>query len=444
MVTDDIDPTGIQSLLFTGWERLPHLGLVPFRFRGGDPLRGVRALLPSLAFGLPTSAEPRTTAVQLLLSARGLRTLGASPAAIQGLGREFAAGMTAEPSRLRLGDSADSVASWSWSDSSVDGLLLVYGETEEDTARLATTLAETSGLDADMVEPLRLPEHQREHFGFRDGLTNVRLRAGGSRRAEIVADGELLMGRAGVHGEVSGRGVLAQDGTLVAIRRLTQDVAGFWSPFREAARGDDTQAIALAAKAVGRWPNGMPLEPGQEREPSTEGQALSTLSFVDDPRGVGCPLGAHIRRSNPRSSLTENPELSSKIVAQHRLLRRGRIYGPPPPASAYPRGLDEIMRGQDASGDEAERGLLFVALCSDVRRQFEFVHQSWSAHPKFLDLRDETDPVISGPRTRFSIPTETFRRVLDGLGGAVGVRAGGYFLLPREGAIRRLVDGTPT
>ena len=53
-------------------------------------------------------------------------------------------------------------------------------------------------------------------------------------------------------------------------------------------------------------------------------------------RGDRCPVGSHIRRTNPRDGLMPNTEDSLLVADRHRLLRRGRAYGPPVAASFDP------------------------------------------------------------------------------------------------------------
>ena len=47
---------------------------------------------------------------------------------------------------------------------------------------------------------------------------------------------------------------------------------------------------------------------------------------MDDPEGLRCPIGAHIRRANPRAGLSSSTVSEEMIVARHRILRRGRPY----------------------------------------------------------------------------------------------------------------------
>lgn len=155
---------------------------------------------------------------------------------------------------------------------------------------------------------------------------------------------------------------------------------------------------------------------------------------VDDPQGLACPLGAHIRRANPRDSLLPADPQEQRITNRHRLLRRGRSYE-----------------------TKDEKGLLFMALCGDLERQFEFVQQTWIGSPSFHGLPGERDPLLAqwpGPSAAgedacphggattgaFTIPTAAGPIVLKGLPSFVTVKAGGYFFLPSRSALRYLAN----
>ncbi|HEU4534985.1 MAG TPA: peroxidase, partial [Polyangiaceae bacterium] len=114
---------------------------------------------------------------------------------------------------------------------------------------------------------------------------------------------------------------------------------------------------------------------------------------------------------------------------KHRLLRRGRLYGPPPPADG---------------DDGADRGLLFVALNANLRRQFEFVQQTWLNNPKFGGLGEEDDPLVGarqGGGAHFTVPREPLRERHHALPRFVWPRGGGYFFLPGLRALRYLAEG---
>ena len=117
--------------------------------------------------------------------------------------------------------------------------------------------------------------------------------------------------------------------------------------------------------------------------------------------------------------------------AADRILRRGRPYGL---AVADP-------PNQPGEEPDAERGLLFICLNSDIERQFEFVQQTWLNNPFFAGLNGEVDPVVGTPpppNGPFTVPADPIRRRLAGLGGYVTVRGGAYFFLPGIRALRYL------
>jgi len=170
---------------------------------------------------------------------------------------------------------------------------------------------------------------------------------------------------------------------------------------------------------------------------------------------VRCPLGAHVRRSNPRNA--DLPPGKSGLIARlirtlgfdavalgndlvastrfHRLVRRGRAYG----ARITPA---EALSG--ALADD-ESGLHFVCLNANIGRQFEFVQAAWIAGTKFAGMAGEGDPLLGHrqpaldgcPTDVFSIPQpDGPDRRLTALPAFVTVRGGAYFFLPGIRALR--------
>ena len=180
---------------------------------------------------------------------------------------------------------------------------------------------------------------------------------------------------------------------------------------------------------VGRTTAGDPIvrmrpEPieGIATDPETVWE--NQFTYESDPEGIACPFGAHIRRANPRNAdlPSDARRLLRRIVRVlgfgsrgprddllsstrfHRILRRGREYGP--------RILvDDILGGASRDGDgaergmsetelNAERGLRFICLNANISRQFEFIQTAWIENPKFDGL-DERDPSAGWARTNF-------------------------------------------
>lgn len=177
-------------------------------------------------------------------------------------------------------------------------------------------------------------------------------------------------------------------------RQLAQDVAGFWRYLDERSGGDPDARARLGAKLVGRWPSGAPITRTDGPTDPLDPRLALDNDFGYDPQdryGLACPVGAHIRRTNPRNSLGALPDDELALGAQpddalrrrhlHRIIRRGRVYGP---------GLDRPLDGDDGQA----RGLLFLGLCANLERQFEFIQRTWCNNAKFASLYDDVDPLI--------------------------------------------------
>ena len=104
---------------------------------------------------------------------------------------------------------------------------------------------------------------------------------------------------------------LGRHGSFVVYRKLQQDVAGFWRALRDEAirrtgSPDPSYMIWLAAKMVGRWPSGAPMVDTPHRD-DPERALTNAFEYGGDADGVRCPIGAHIRRTNPRDDLKPYP-----------------------------------------------------------------------------------------------------------------------------------------
>ncbi|WP_192181097.1 cytochrome P450 [Mesorhizobium amorphae] len=301
-----------------------------------------------------------------------------------------------------------------------------------------------------------------EHFGFADGISQPIVRgttraSRGAAPMHLVAPGEFLFGYRDEHGfypaspSVSAArdrsGILSQvrrsrpipglpppprdfgrNGSFLVVRQFEQHVDIFNDYCRRAAARVATEtgnqsatSEWVAAKMLGRWQNGSSLV----RNPDHPGRVVDNNFAIgaEDPQGHRCPLGAHIRRSNPRDSLGEDRETEINIGKRHRILRVGRTY-----------------EKQDSESGKAEKGLLFMCLNADIERQYEFIQQTWVSSTSFQGLVGEKDPTI-GARDqggRFTIPSWEKVTILGEIPQFVTTKGGGYFFMPSRSSLRYL------
>ncbi|HLI82003.1 MAG TPA: hypothetical protein VKV03_18570, partial [Candidatus Binataceae bacterium] len=220
------------------------------------------------------------------------------------------------------------------------------------------------------------------------------------------------------------------NGTYLVFRKLQQDVEGFWSfvnahsPQMPGLNAKQQREL-FAAKMIGRWRSGAPLalspdSPGSKPE-------NKFLYMSDDPDGLSCPIGAHIRRANPRDSLSMPPQRSLQSTRRHRIIRRGRSFCEP-------------ARPFTPKNPQFDRGLYFIALNANLRRQFEFIQQSWLNDPGFNGLDNDADPIAGGNagKGQFTIQDKPLNRRISGIQSFVTVKGGGYFFLPSIRALKFL------
>ncbi|KOX18807.1 peroxidase [Saccharothrix sp. NRRL B-16348] len=274
---------------------------------------------------------------------------------------------TAEEAARANGDTGDSApAHWLFgrADQRVHAVVTVASD---DPTRLAGTARDLDVLDTllgvAMVHEQRaatLPGDRRgrEHFGYKDGISQPGVRGFHHEDAErpghrsgragtlLVNAGEFVFG----HPAESARPHAAAwltDGSIQVVRRLTQDVDGWQDAVERHGRGPEL---------IGRHPDGRPL---------ATSLGHNDFDYSDDPAGTATPCPAHIRKTNPRSFTHRTPR-------EHRILRRGIPFGP---AGTGP--------AESGPTDDGERGLMFVAHCTSLAEQFEHIQRTWARNPDF-------------------------------------------------------------
>ncbi|MFL6208912.1 MAG: Dyp-type peroxidase [Pyrinomonadaceae bacterium] len=466
----ELERQDIQGLVMSGYA---HLSCVCYLLLRVADAAGARRWLAQLAAEVTTAeGKQEGTSLNVAFTHRGLARLGFTSETLATFSRPFREGM-ATPHRSRiLGDADDNAPDqWDWGGAEAkdaDMLLLLFAadETTLDAlrARQRANFTPSGVVEFLALEAGRQPD-SHEHFGFADGMGQPAL-AGSPQAAKaaarnLVNDGEVLLGHSNAYGKPADSPQvpaasdpqhllpdappladiansapamrdLGHNGTYLVFRQLAQHVADFYHYLDEATRrldGQLDQAACgrLAAKFVGRWPNGAPLT----LSPASDDPALSDaddFGYNDtDARGFACPIGSHIRRANPRDSLGPDPQTALTSANRHRILRRGRSYGH---RAADPRVDDGIARG-----------LHFICLNSDIERQFEFVQQTWINNPVFGGLNGEVDPLIGHLDKGDEIMTvqaDPLRTRVHDLRRFITVKGGAYFFLPGIKALRHI------
>ncbi len=337
----------------------------------------------------------------------------------------------------------------------------------------------------------------KEHFGFSDGIGDPvfegqfdpaeegKVVVG---RGKLMADqswkplatGEFLLGHVDESQQLPPAAMptlFKRNGTFMVYRKLHQNVGSFHGYIDRSAElyrrvvgvsSSDEARETIKAKMVGRWSDGIPLMaaptwrdwqafraswadiPALRAKPgprSAEDRArldeyarmLIDFKYREDQKGIKCPLGAHIRRANPRDMLDPTIESSdpkdwngSVLNNRRRVLRRGLPYGESSP---------------DAPTDDGEHGIVLMAVCADLFRQFEFIQQQWFQYGLDFNVGNDTCPILGNREgdAKFVIPAAPESGdppfICAGIPQFVTVRGGEYFFIPSMTALRMIAMG---
>lgn len=483
---EGIEVEDVPTPLFGALSHLPCSTVLFVRFgyqEGRDWLRHVRQ---HVTYGASRDAS---TAMVLGLTNTGLQRLGLRPEELATFPVPFQQGNHAPWRARAIGDVGyNSPDKWKWGGpaNSVDAVLVVYAEDEQLLLeRVEARIRDIQLYGHTLATRVRLkdvpsgPTPPAEAFGYVDGVSQplirgIRREVPGDQLHQVVAPGEFILGYRDHQGFVppsptvpaasdhnrllpdapltagwplgadrppkpEDRRDLGRNGTFMVIRQLEQDVDKFEkfltteagrlaSDPRVPTSGTPTVKDWLGAKIVGRWKDGSSLT-GNPNAPATGsgGQPLDN-NFTygpDDVDGGRCPLGAHIRRANPRDSFDPSKDgapVQLAITNRHRILRVGRSY---------------------SGGTDEKPGLMFMCLNVDIERQFEFIQQTWLLAPSFHGLECERDAMLSGrdpAANHFTIPTPGGPLRLPCMSDFIKVLGGAYFFLPGRRALQYLTQ----
>lgn len=454
-MTIQLERDDIQGFVLSSYAHLPCANYLLLQITDPELARG---WIKHFVSQITTAAKKQEGfSLNLAFTSTGLSKLGFTASELSTFSRSFAEGMISEHRSRILGDTDENKPeSWDWgsADNSVDILLLVFAENENALdAQLSLRFGEIEscgGLRKVFALAAGRQADTKEHFGFEDGVGQPVIEGSGSElkqqtrthHATIIKAGEFILG---YENELDIRVALPEaremptfgrNGTYLVFRQMEQDVAKFWNYLRDITRradgtSDDAALEYFAAKIVGRWKSGAPLTKYPNSDPHknpTEKSNENDFEYHEqDQKGFGCPIGAHIRRTNPRDSLGPDPETALESAKRHRIIRRGRSYG------------SRIENRFVADG--VPRGLNFICLNTDIERQFEFIQQTWVNNRTFAGLYDEVDPLI-GKKDKdtgsFTVQNDPVRRRIHNIQDFVQIKGGAYFFMPGIEALRHL------
>jgi deferrochelatase/peroxidase EfeB len=331
----------------------------------------------------------------------------------------------------------------------------------------------------------------KEHFGLSDGFGDpvfegqlndaferVKVVGGGKilpdRTWAPLATGEFLLGYPDEAQEIAGAAMpieFSRNGTFMAYRKLHENVGAFDRYMSDQGRryaqvftiAEEEARQTVQAKLVGRWADGVPLmaaptyrdweafnvkmsaaRAAKDTQTLQEiAQQFVNFTYRGDPAGATCPVSSHLRRMNTRDMLdphftSKNPKewQGSALNNRRRILRRGLPYGDAP----------------EPFDDAGEHGIVFMAVCASLFRQFEFVQQQWVHYGLDFNVGSDTCPIVGnhnsdgmGPEAKFLIPTDPsgtgIPYICECVPQFVEPRGGDYFFVPSMTALRMIGMG---
>jgi Dyp-type peroxidase family len=398
----------------------PYARYVHLRIEG-DARDVLARWVPHVSFGrrakwLPDEEKLRPH-VNLAFTYTGLEALDVQRDMLHGFPEDFRQG-----ARARSGDvdGDPDAADRDWKGWRGDGhvLLIVHAhENEQCRDRVEALLADANGalapiahqdtalIQRDVGEDKSCgTRYSREPFGFADGCSQpsvahvdddptgdglkARVPRNGvlqfledlglpeRRRWRPIRAGEFLLGYVSEDGQFpeGPPAPLGPNGTFMVYRKIEQHVKVFDDHMNAEADRLGMNRDELRARVLGRWADGTPLDLSPEKSDTsiaTDRHRANDFDYSGDPHGRRCPLGAHVRRTNPRNGLPGGAE----VTMRHRIIRRGMPYQ-----------------------EDGRQGLLFIAYSASIKEGFETIQRLWCLDGAALGLGSEPDYLLQQPR----------------------------------------------
>lgn len=398
--------------------------------------------------------------VNIAFTYEGLKTLGLSQRSLDSFPTAFRVGARGRASEVGdVGPHAPEHWEGGLGGPDIHAMGLVRTDSDEGrelaTRILRDEMNATGGIEIRFVQDTMALAHangigsEGEHFGFADPVSQPPIDGADTPwypgdgalepdgRWRPLKPGEFLLG---YEDELGPAGTPAPEpfelrvnGTYIVFRKLYQDVAAFRGYLATAAKslygsGDQYHQDLVAAKMMGRWRSGCPLDLSSDKDDlaiAADLERRNNFTYGDDEQGLRCPLGAHLRRVNPRATHLQR----ETAVRRRRLLRRGVEYGP-------------LLNESALEDDGVDRGLINIFIQADIERQFEFVQKEWMHGGEFIGLDpSEQDPITGtgGEGSQMSVPGAKQPFLFD-LPTFVKVKGGEYLFVPGLKALDGIIE----
>jgi len=444
-----IDRPNIQGFVVRGY-RLPYAGYVFLKVTDAAKARAtLTEFIPHVITAEHWTDKP-ASGINLAFSFAGLRAMGLPEASLAEFPAEFKDGMASRATVLGdIGDAAPENWEAPFRDGEAHVLVMISAKDEasleERNNQIRSGVERAGGASVVCFQLGAALEGGREHFGYADGFAQPAIEGSGFDDGpgagavdgdgwRPIKPGELLLGYPDEQGATTPApppDSFGKNGSFLVYRKLHQDVATFRRQLREAAAVYAGGEEMLAAKIVGRWRDGTPLDVSPDHpnpDVVADKARNNAFDYGEDPAGLRCPIGAHVRRMNPRRSLP----FDGKLVDRHRIMRRGITYG--------------YLLPEGAEDDGEDRGVIFMCLQASLARGFEFVQSQWANGGNAFRLGQDQD-VMLGPQdtqgtAKMTIPSKSGPFFLGPLSRVVTMRGGEYYFTPGINGLHHLAQGS--